>query len=332
MAASSGYQNKVFNGGEIENKGWEVMLNLKPIVNKKFSWDIDVNFSHNESMVKSLVGETEIQVAEIFSMTEKVVSGLPYGSMFGTTWLTDQQGRRMVNMTNGEPVAKQNSYLGNFNPDYMLSINNRFSWGNFDLYVLVDMKKGGKLYSGTRRQAVRNGVISGLETANESYWKRNVIFGDTGNDQWGGVQFNNKGTTPITNQNIYYYDPTKYDNMTNMNPKDPNYKPVQSTLYFWPGNIGYYADGFDNLDIYDASFIKLREISVGYNLPKNLISKIKMSNARISFVGRNLWIFYQNTPKGLDPEAALNAGNGQGLESGSLPPSTTFGVDLKLAF
>lgn len=332
MAASSGYQNKVFNSGEIDNNGWEVMLNLKPVVTKKFSWDIDVNYSHNESMVKSLEGESQIQIGEIFSMQESVVSGLPYGAMFGTVWLTDKQGRRMVNMTNGEPVAKPNSYLGNFNPDFMLSVNNRFRWGSFDLYVLLDMKKGGKLYSGTRRQAVRNGVISGLETADESYWKRNVIFGDNGNQEWGGVQFNNKGTTPITNQNIYYYDPTKYDNINNMNPIDPNYKPTQSTLYFWPGNVGYYADGFDNLDIYDASFIKLREISVGYNLPKKLISKIKMSNARISFVGRNLWIFYQNTPKGLDPEAALNAGNGQGLESGSLPPSTTFGVDLKLAF
>ena len=57
-----------------------------------------------------------------------------------------------------------------------------------------------------------------------------------------------------------------------------------------------------------------------------------MSNAHISIVGRNLWILYQKTPKGIDPEAALNAGNGQGMESGSLPPSTTFGLDVKLDF
>jgi len=332
MAASSGYQNKVFNGGEIENKGWEIMLNARPLETKEFSWSIDVNYTQNESMVKSIIGNSELQIGEIFSLQNRVVAGLPYGAMFGTVWLTDQQGRRMVNMTNGEPIRKENTYLGNFNPNFMLSLTNHFRWRDFDLYVMVDAKVGGKLYSGTRRQAIRNGVIAGLETANESYWKRSVIMGDGGDYQWGGVQFSPKGTTPITNQNIYYYDPTKYDNIVNMNPIDPNYVPKQSDLYFWPGNVGYYADGFDNLVIYDASFVKLREVSVGYSFPKKLIAKVKMSNAHISFVGRNLWILYQKTPKGLDPEAALNAGNGQGLESGSLPPSTTFGVDLKIAF
>jgi hypothetical protein len=335
MAPSSGYSRKVFNSGEIVNNGWEAALRFIPIETKDFSWDIDVNFTRYRSLVKSIIdGEdgTEIELGEVFSLKNVAMAGLPYGSMFGTVWLTDQQGRRMVNLTNGEPVRKENTYLGNFNPDYQFSISNRFEYRDFDLYVLVDMKKGGKLYSGTRRQAIRNGVISGLETAHESYWKREVIFGDTGDYRWGGVQFNDQGTSNFNNQNIYYYDPAMYDNIIDMNPIDPNYVPEQCTYYFWPGNVGYYADGYDDLVIYDASFIKLREISVGYNLPKKFIAKAKLSNARISVVGRNLWIFYQNTPKGLDPEAAMNAGNGQGIESGSLPPNTTFGVDLKLTF
>jgi hypothetical protein len=131
---------------------------------------------------------------------------------------------------------------------------------------------------------------------------------------------------------MYFYDASMYDNPENMNPVDPNYIPARCDWYFWPGDIGYYADGHDNLVIYDASFVKLREIGIGYNVPKKWISKIKMSNARISLVGRNLWTFYQKTPKGIDPEAALNAGNGQGLESGSLPPTTTLGFDIKIAF
>jgi hypothetical protein len=117
-----------------------------------------------------------------------------------------------------------------------------------------------------------------------------------------------------------------------MNQIDPNYVPQKFNGYLWPGNVGYYADDFCSEVTYDASFVKLRELSIGYYLPKKLISKIKMSNARISVVGRNLWILYQNTPKGIDPEAALNAGNGQGMESGSLPPSTTFGLDIKIEF
>ena len=333
MSPSSGYGQKMYNSGEIENKGWEVSANFIPFDMKQFRWKMDVNFAKNSSMVKSMVTESgEIQLSEVFSLLDKAKVGYPYGALFGTAWLTDQQGRRMVNLSNGEPVRRENTYLGNFNPDFMLSFGNNFSFRDFDLYVLIDTKKGGKLYSGTRRQAVRNGEISGLEQYQESYWKRTTIFGDTGDYQWGGVQFKEGGSNPITNQNIYYYIPDMYDNIENMNPVDPSYVPQQCTYYFWPGNVGYYTDGYDDLITYDASFVKLREISLGYNFPKKLIAKIMMSNARVSVVGRNLWIFYQKTPKGLDPEAALNAGNGQGVESGSLPPSTTLGFDIKISF
>ena len=333
MAPTSGFSRKMYNSGEIENKGWEVSTNIVPFDRKRFRWNFDINFSHYESMVKSMVTESgEIEVSEVFSMKNKVKVGYPYASLFGTVWLTDQQGRRMVNLSNGEPVRRENVYLGNYNPKYMLSFGNNFRYRDFEFYVLIDTKKGGSLYSGTRRQSIRNGVITGLETSHEAYWKREVIFGDIGDYRWGGVQFNENGTISFTNQNIYYYRPDMYDNIENMNPVDPNYVPEQCTRYFWPGNVGYYADGYDNLIIYDASFVKLREVSIGYNLPKKLIAHAKMSNARLSIVGRNLWIFYQKTPKGLDPEAALNAGNGQGAESGSLPPTTTLGFDIKISF
>jgi TonB-linked SusC/RagA family outer membrane protein len=356
MAASSGSAWKMYNAGEIQNDGWEVALRMVPIENRTFSWDADINFTKNNSIVKSMVeGLDRIELGEVFSLKNVVATGLPYGAMFGTQWLRDKDGRRMVNLSNGEPVRKENAYLGNFNPDFLLGFSNRFRIKDFDIYVLLDMKKGGKLYSGTRRQSIRNGVIAGFDREQESYWKRMVVMGDPGdNNLWGGVLFGDGlGSTHFTNENIYYYEPARYDDDMNTYEvvynaaskqyekkldangnwiPDPNYVPEQCTQYFWPGNVGYYADGQDDLVIYDASYVKLREIAIGYNLPKKLISKIKMTNARISIVGRNLWTFYQKTPKGLDPEAALNAGNGQGLESGSLPPSTTFGFDIKIAF
>jgi hypothetical protein len=355
MAPSSGYSRKWYNAGEIQNDGWEAALRLTPVETKAFSWNADINFTKNKSRVKSMApGLDRIQLCEIFSLLNVVQTGLPYGSMFGTQWLRDKSGRLMVNQSNGEPVRSENQYLGNFNPDFLLGFSNHFRYKDFDIYVLLDMKKGGKLYSGTMRQAVRDGVISNFEKEEESYWMRHVIMNDPGGtNNWGGIRFNNEGKTEFNNENIYYYEPARYDenmntyqivfnNATHQYEKaldengnwipDPNYVPQQCDQYFWPGQVGYYADGLDNLIIYDASFVKLREVSIGYNLPKSLISKIKMSNARISLVGRNLWTFYQKTPKGLDPEAALNAGNGQGLESGSLPPTTTFGFDIKVAF
>ena len=336
MASSSGYSQKMYNAGEIQNQGWEVALRFIPISLKQFTWNFDVNFTHNESMVKSMIaGLDEIQIGEVFSLLEKVKVGYPYGALFGTKWLTDNQGRRMVDPTTGNPVLDPTPggvYLGNFNPQYLLSFGNTFKYKDFDLYVLVDTRKGGKLYSGTYRQAVRNGVISGFEQDQESYWKRATIMGDVGGNYiWGGTLFKPGTNNNVTNQNIYFYNQAMYVPGT-MTPIDPNYVPQQCNYYFWPGNVGYYTDSYDNLIMYDASFVKLREISLGYNLPKKLIANAKMSNARISLVGRNLWIFYQKTPKGLDPEAALNAGNDQGLESGSLPPVTTLGFDVKISF
>jgi TonB-linked SusC/RagA family outer membrane protein len=325
MAASSGYNKRVYNAGEIENKGWEIAARVRPIENRLFNWSADINFTKNTSMVKKMIeGADRIQLGEVFDMLNVVQLGYPYGSMFGRQWLKDQQGRLMVT-SDGSPVKKENVYLGNFNPDFLLGIGNMFRYKNFDLYVLIDIKKGGKLYSGTMRQAIRNGVISGYEKDHEAYWMRKVIMGDSGgsDDLWGGTIFDN----------IYYYKPEMYDNTDNMNPVDPNYVPEKCNLYYWPGDIGYYVnDVSEELVTYDASFVKLREVSIGFNLPKSLIYKIKMTNARISIVGRNLWTFYQKTPRGIDPEAALNAGNGQGLESGSLPPTTTLGFDIKIAF
>ncbi|MDR0506601.1 MAG: TonB-dependent receptor, partial [Dysgonamonadaceae bacterium] len=324
MSLSSGYSKRVFNAGEIENKGWEVMINAIPLKLKNFQWNTDINFTKNESMVKSMVeGLDEISLGDIYNCYNLLRVGLPYGSMFGRMMLTDQQGRIMVD-SSGNPIKTENRYMGNFNPDFMFSIGNRFRWKNFDVYLLLDMKKGGKLYSGTMKQAIRNGVISSYEKEREDVWKRTVILGESDGHEnlWGGVLFDN----------FYIYDPTQYDNPIDMNQLDPNYVPRKFTDYRDPGTIGYFSDDYDNTVIYDASFIKLRELSVGYNFPKSWISKIKMSNARISLVGRNLWIFYQKTPKGIDPEAALNAGNGQGMESGSLPPSTTLGFDIKIEF
>lgn len=324
MSFSSGYSSRVFNAGEIENKGWEISVGAVPVRSKSFNWDASLNFTKNESEVISMVdGLEQIQLGQIFDFYNVLRVGLPYGSLYGTKWLTDQQGRRMVT-SNGSPVKANNVYLGNFNPDFMLSFGNRFKWKGFDFYVLIDTKKGGSLYSGTMRQAIRNGVISGNEEQQESFWQRTTIMGESGgsDDLWGGTTFDD----------IYVYDPEQYDNINDMNQVDAEYVPTKYTGYYWPGNVGYFADDFCSEVTYDASFIKLRELSVSYNIPKSLISKIKMSNARISLVGRNLWIIYQNTPKGIDPEAALNAGNGQGMESGSLPPSTTLGIDLKIEF
>ena len=343
MAPSSGYERRMYNAGKIRNDGIELQVQLIPIETSEFTWEFLANFTKNNSKVLSMIeGVDEISLGGNRGMSNVLKVGYPYGVLKGTNWLTDNDGRRMVQSGNGEPVPLQNQYYNDVNPDWMLGISNRFRYKSFDLYFLIDIKKGGHLFSASRGQGERNSVFAGDEQAREDYWFRTLIMGDGGYPNlWGGAYMDD----------IYYYEPERYDeNMNtykvemvngilqkvldaNGNPiPDPDYVPEKCERFFLPQNVGYYSDTYGNLAAYDASYVKLRELSVGYNLPKKLIAKAKMTNARISLVGRNLWILHQNTPKGLDPESSINAGNAQGLEYGALPPTTTLGFDIKISF
>lgn len=99
-----------------------------------------------------------------------------------------------------------------------------------------------------------------------------------------------------------------------------------------PQNYEYARPNFAEFVIYDASFVKLREVSFGYYFPKLLLAKTPFENARISATGRNLWILHSNTPQGIDPEASSTSGNGQGIENGALPPNAIYGINVRLIF
>ena len=89
---------------------------------------------------------------------------------------------------------------------------------------------------------------------------------------------------------------------------------------------------FDERSVFDASYIKFRELSVAYSLPKSILKKLPISGLRLAVVGRNLAILHQNTPKGIDPEASSSSGNAQGIEYGGMPPVSSVGFDIKLTF
>jgi outer membrane receptor protein involved in Fe transport len=115
MSYSSGYSTRVFNAGEIRNRGWEISSNIVPVKKDDFSWNVDLNYTKNKSEVMSMVdGLEQIQLGQIFDFYNVIRVGLPYGSMYGSKWLTDKQGRRMVT-SDGSPVKMDNVYLGNFN-------------------------------------------------------------------------------------------------------------------------------------------------------------------------------------------------------------------------
>jgi len=107
---------------------------------------------------------------------------------------------------------------------------------------------------------------------------------------------------------------------------------TKNTKYATPQNYEYARPNYAEFVMFDASYIKLRELSVGYNFSTKFLAKTPIKTARASLVGRNLAILYRNTPHGIDPEASSTAGNGQGIERGSLPPNAIYGFNINLTF
>lgn len=303
ITPTSGYNRKYYNAGEIRNWGTEFNLSGSPIKNKNFEWNMFANYAENNSKVKSLVeGVNSFQLNSWFGRLLVFAEiDQPYSIIRGAGWKRDSQGRKLV-AASGLPIAQSNLVLGNAMPDWTGGFGNSFRYKNFNLSFLIDVRKGGSFYSGTYRRSYISGAIANTLEGREDYYLHSYIYGESAANLTGGFIY----------KDAFFEDGT------------PNNKYVSSQ-----------SNGFSNLDemqIFDASFVKLREAVLGYNINAPFLKKIKVANARISLSGRNLWTIYKKAPKGIDPEASVTAGNGQGIEYGSLPPFSTYGLDLRLTF
>lgn len=340
ISSGSGYSEAVYNAGEVKNWGTELSLRITPIQTRNFSWTTSIDWAKNNSRIISLPNNMEsLQVRKHNSTEVRIVQGRSYGTLYATTWKTDDAGRVLVD-ANGRAIEAQGQLLGDVSPDWLGGFNNSFTIGNITASFLIDFKKGGLLWSGTSAQGSRDGqTIESLQGRDE-YLFSNWVLGENNEERKGFLQTGHT-VTPGANYNtntVPYYDSERLKGV-----RIPNAYFDESVDY-WAGqpsyiNINphnYWTDDSGKngrLALYDASHIKLRELSVGYNFPRKLLNKIGViQTMKVSFVGRNLAILYQKTPKGLDPEATSSMGNGQGIENGFSLPSATYGFDVRITF
>ncbi|MEO7213865.1 SusC/RagA family TonB-linked outer membrane protein [Mucilaginibacter sp.] len=324
VSQTTGYSQKLINGGRINNKGLEVQLGLTPIKSKDFTWDVTVNYSRNKSKVISLDDDGQLQSYILgTNRTVQVLAavGQPYGTLFGNAYTRDAAGQIVIG-ANGTPVinpAKQ--YLGKYTPDWLGSINNSFSYKGINLSFLVDARIGGSIYSNTNRTGTYTGVLAstlpGRGTANGGltyYYPQNKTTNPA-------VQINAGASAPAGE--TVYDDGVIFKGVKTDGTANTTILPAQS-----------YYKGFTNVDeafVYSASYVKLREVKIGYTLPSQWVKGIGLQSATVSLVGRNLWIIHKNVPN-IDPETAFNTGNGQGLEDLTLPTVRNIGFNVNLKF
>jgi TonB-linked SusC/RagA family outer membrane protein len=298
ISRASGYTSHSVNLGEITNKGVELLLTGTPI-KSEVQWDISLNFAKNNSNVVSLIeGQTELSGEEPRTRTVfiKHIVGYPYGMITGISQLKDPATGLPVFDSDGAPLT-DGSYqiLGNGVPDFTGGLNNSFTWKNLNFTFLIDFKSGGDIYSGTNVRMTQAGFT------------KQTLMG-------------REGEAPLTLTGV------ESDGAGGYKPFSKTYTPGEAANY-WSTLGDRAAEKF----IYDASFIKLRQVTLGYQIPKKVLGRTPVQGLMVSFVARNLAILNKNTPN-IDPESSYTSSNSQGLDYFGFPATRTFGFNLRANF
>ena len=301
FGAETGATSKMLNAGKAVNKGIEAMVNIVPVRTNDFEWGINVNFSKNDNEVVELIdGVESLQIGSApFKATLNAMVGEKYGQIRGTDFIYDSEGNKVVG-ANGLYLSSAVKNLGSIIPDWNMGIRNSFTYKNVSLSALLDIQQGGKYFSVTNMFGMYSGMLE--ETAANGVRETGIVVDGVK----GTVVNNGDGTYTVSNTT---------QNTTN----------VSAGSYF-----GHYYAGPTAQNVFDADYVKLREVTVSYTFPEKF--RGPFANVVISAFGRNLGTWGLDN-KHIDPEQASGgSGNVQGFEGGSLPSTRTYGMNLKLQF
>jgi TonB-linked SusC/RagA family outer membrane protein len=289
VSPTSGYSTKAVNAGEITNKGGEFLLGVTPIQTASgFSWTSTFNYSRNKSMVTSLApGITTFIIGRTWYTNVEARAGQPYGSLFGYSFLRDSATGEL-SLHDGITQVGPRKVLGNIQPRWTGGWNNQVNYKNFSLNALLDIKRGGDIFSITNYFGDYTGVLAQTLKGREVDWNN------------PGVVV--KGIDDVTGQ-----------------PNTTNVTTEQYLQNIFPVNEPY---------IYDASYVKLREVRLGLDLPQRWANVFNARAVNIALSGRNLhtWTKVPN----IDPEFAFQSGNFQGIEFAALPTARSIGINVRI--
>ncbi len=306
IAISSGYDEQVLNGGAVRSKGVEVLLNVMPVRTRNFRWNAFFNFSTNRARVESLPDETQrltLAFTRVYDNTNQTVwyqvrEGDRIGDMWGTGYLRNENGDFVISENGRYIVDNTLKKLGNYNPDFILGFSNQFQYKNINLGFVFDWRQGGVLVSRTQALAGVGGQL--IETA------------DRPEDGIVAPGVVNTGTVA-----------------------SPNYVPNTTAISAESFYRQFYDRNHEENNTYDASYLKLRELNLGYTFSKTSLkdSFLKgLESLSINLIGRNLFAI-SDIPH-FDPEQIAVQGQNivSGVEDMSYATTRSFGLSIGLGF
>ncbi len=303
-ATSGGETSRTINAGKVSSKGIEITLNATPVKIKNFKWDFMVNWSMDRTYVDELVADdptfTKTQAVNSFlSIIDQ--KGQRRGEFYGADFERDPDGNRIYTST-GDTQQTDDTELGNYNPDWMGSINNTFTYKNLSLSCLFDLRYGGLIYNETERKL----NMYGLSKATLLDGRDNVVP--------DGVYETDDGTyAPLSDLDIGV-----------------------SGEQYWTSEM---AESVPGCVLEDDTYLKLREVRIGYSFPKTLLGKTFIKSASVAFVGRNIAVW--SNIKHIDPETYGIATDENdfgedtkvpGYANSNLPSVRSFGFSVSCKF
>ena len=316
VSNATGFAYTLLNAGTIRNEGYEVYLNLVPVQTEDFQWNMNINWSTSESTVVSLMeGIDNLQLANLQGgVSINAAPGEPYGTIRGTDYIYDEQGNRVIGSNGYYEISRNsNEIIGNVQPDWTGGIQNSFGYKNWSLEFLVDVQKGGDIFSLDTWYGFATGLYDVTVGENDLGNPMRNPLSQGGGIVLPGVQ----GDVVYDDQGNYTVENTEVNN-------------ARARFDYYGNPYGYGRDANAG-HVYDASFVKLREASLTYDFGDDVLDVIPFTDASVSLIGRNLWIIHKNLPYS-DPEAGLSAGNIQGYQSGAYPAFREVGASLRLQF
>ena len=302
--AANGYNWKYVNSGEMSNKGVEVTLSLTPIQTEKFNWNLNWNFSKNKNKLEKLapgIKTYRVNWDKYGQVSLYAIEGRPFGELYGRDFVYDDKGNKVVG-PNGKYLTSELKSLGNIIPDYTMGLTNSFRYGRLNFAFTFDFQKGGNYFSaahmtgmstGMLRETAANGIRELVRRNGRTEARGLILDGVAGRyDRSGKLVTEGKPNTKII-------DPQTYGE-------------------------GFFQGAVDKQNIFDATYLKLRSVTLSYDVPLPNTRYIKGMN--ISLFGNELWTTGLDWD-GMDPETAAS---NQGLGEISLPTTRSFGMSVGL--
>ena len=315
MAPTSGYFNAITNAGLIQTRGLELHISASPFRNANgFNWDLDVNVDRNTSQVVRLaegLDNFQLDGPQWRTLTLNARAGQPWGTLYGQGIQKDAQGRNLVYAATPDNIAagraglyikEENVNLGSVLPKFKGGLINTFTYGNLSLRLSTDFVVGGKFFSTTKMFNAYSGL--GAETVGTNELGGNIRDEPYDTDAFnynanGGILLN--GVTPEGQPNTYRVS-------------------SQNLYENW-------LFALNERWIYDKTYVKLREVAIGFNVPKRVLGSF-VKSANVSVIARNPVLIYSAIGGGID----ISESETLWFEGGQLPPVRSFGVNVRLGF